>query len=508
MDRSVASYLDHARRTLAAGRLDEAAGLERQALLIAEGLPDGRAERAAVLALRADRLVASGDRPGALAAVLEALPLTTDGAAAYRLRLEEGRLRLATGDAEAARTIEALVADGRATGVAPWPMARAYALLARLREHQGDEPAARAAEARGREHLGDAPDPPASLVAALGGAPAGGEGAPGGTDRAPRRSWDDDHPDDPRGPRATASPPVHAHRPPRPARPTPPPATSPPPTSRTVDEPAFSAVLADLDALVGLADVKRQVRRTAQLLRMRALREAAGLRAADVSLHLVFDGGPGTGKTTVARLFGRLYRALGLLATDRVVEVDRSGLVAGYVGKTAEKVNAAVDSALDGVLFVDEAYALAGGGPNDFGQEAISTLLKRMEDDRHRLAVICAGYTVEMEEFLASNSGLASRFSETIRFADYGPDELVAILERFCAASDYLLETAARAAAAAVLAEWHEQRDATFANARTVRNLFDDLIAAQADRLLTAEATPDAAAMRRLTAADVEAAAG
>ncbi|MEV4419764.1 AAA family ATPase [Patulibacter sp. NPDC049589] len=262
-------------------------------------------------------------------------------------------------------------------------------------------------------------------------------------------------------------------------------------------------MLADLDALVGLAEVKREVRRTAQLLRMRALRETAGLKVADVSLHLVFCGGPGTGKTTVARLYGRLYRALGLLATDRLVEVDRSGLVAGYVGKTAPLVNEVVDSALDGVLFIDEAYALSGGGPSDFGGEAISALLKRMEDDRHRLAVICAGYTVEMETFLASNSGLASRFSETIAFADYGPDELLAILERFCAESDYALAPPARAGAAHTLAEWHDRRDDTFANARTVRNLFDDLIAAQADRLLTAGPAPGADEMRLLTAEDL-----
>jgi SpoVK/Ycf46/Vps4 family AAA+-type ATPase len=266
-------------------------------------------------------------------------------------------------------------------------------------------------------------------------------------------------------------------------------------------------VLADLDALVGLADVKREVRRTAQLLRMRALRETAGLRVADVSLHLVFCGGPGTGKTTVARLYGRLYKALGLLATDTLVEVDRSGLVAGYVGKTAPLVNQVVDSALDGVLFVDEAYALAAGGPGDFGPEAVAALIKRMEDDRHRLAVICAGYTVEMDRFLASNSGLASRFAETIRFADYAPGELVAILERFGGGSDYELDDDARAGATRVLTEWHEARDATFANARTVRNLFDDMIAAQADRLLSDGGTPDAAAMRVLTGADLEVAA-
>jgi SpoVK/Ycf46/Vps4 family AAA+-type ATPase len=241
---------------------------------------------------------------------------------------------------------------------------------------------------------------------------------------------------------------------------------------------------------------------------MRAMRQAAGLKVADVSLHLVFCGGPGTGKTTVARLYGRLYKALGLLATDNLVEVDRSGLVTGYVGQTATRVNEVVDSALDGVLFVDEAYALAGGGKNDFGGEAIASLLKRMEDDRHRLAVICAGYTAEMQAFLASNSGLASRFAETIEFDDYGPDELLAILDRFCADSDYELDGDARVRAGEVLHAWHLARDASFANERAVRNLFDDLIAAQAERLLAPGGeAPDAASMRLLTRADVDVAA-
>ncbi|MDX8153881.1 AAA family ATPase, partial [Patulibacter brassicae] len=311
--------------------------------------------------------------------------------------------------------------------------------------------------------------------------------------------------DDPR-PRARRD--RGAHRPP----------DAPVPTgaaARRVDEAAFAAALADLDALVGLDDVKRQVHRTAQLLRMRALREAAGLRAADTSLHLVFCGGPGTGKTTVARLYGRLYHALGLFGSDRLVEVDRSGLVSGYVGQTATRVNEVVDAALDGVLFVDEAYALAGRSPGDFGPEAIATLLKRMEDDRDRLAVICAGYTREMEEFLASNSGLASRFGETVVFPDYEPADLVEILQRFGAAHDYVLDGAALSRAREVLSGWHAARDASFANARTVRNLFDDVIAAQADRLLTAAAGEDGAArhvdpeeMRRIRRADVDAAVG
>lgn len=487
---------------LAAGRLDEAAGLERQAWLLADAPGGGREERRAVLVVRADRLTRAGDRRGALEATRGALELTDDPAAARDLRIDACGLRVGLEGAGALDAAEELVSDLEAHGAAMFPRARAQAVLARAREAAGDPDGARAAEARGRELLVGGPPAPPALRAALGEAP---------TPR-PRRA--DGEPSDPRAgaDRIEAVRPseraASRHQPPRPSRPTPPAPTSPAPQSRAVDEIAYAAVLADLDRLVGLAAVKREVRRTAQLLRMRALRETAGLRVADVSLHLVFCGGPGTGKTTVARLLGRLYHALGLLATDRLVEVDRSGLVAGYVGKTAPKVNEVVDSALDGVLFVDEAYALAGGGPADFGPEAISALLKRMEDDRHRLAVVCAGYTTEMEAFLTSNSGLASRFAETITFDDYAPDELVAILERFCAASDYLLADDARAAVAELLGDWHASRDATFANARTVRNLFDDLIAAQADRLLGAGPAPDAEAMRRLTAEDVATAEG
>jgi len=524
MDRRVASYLDHAGRELDRGRGDVAEGLEGEALRAAERLPDGRGERAAVLAFRARRLRAADDLEGALRATAEARALTDAPAATLDLRLEEAQLRLALGESGVRATVEALVAEGGA----PWAMARAQALLARACEAEGDVEAARRAEAAGRRLLAGGPPPPRELAEALGIAPqpppaapasragrgpgpppratarpdaaprGGGSGATGGPgprvpgsgtgggERADRARWD-------RG----------AHRGPEP------PATAGTTASRTVDETAYAAALADLDALVGLADVKRQVHRTAQLLRMRALREAAGLRVADVSLHLVFCGGPGTGKTTVARLYGRLYHALGLLGSDRLVEVDRSGLVSGYVGQTATRVNEVVDSALDGVLFVDEAYALAGRGPGDFGPEAIATLLKRMEDDRDRLAVICAGYTREMEAFLASNSGLASRFAETVTFPDYLPAELVEILERFCAAHDYQLDGAALARASEALRGWHAARDETFANARTVRNLFDDVIAAQADRLLSAGPRGqdiDPEEMRRLRRADVDAA--
>jgi tetratricopeptide (TPR) repeat protein len=291
-----------------------------------------------------------------------------------------------------------------------------------------------------------------------------------------------------------------APRPPRAARP-------PKPTELRFDEAAFTAVLAELDGLIGLAAVKAEVRRLAELLRIGSLRRAAGLKTVQVSLHLVFQGGAGTGKTTVARLFGRLYKSLGLLATDRVVEVTREDLVSGYIGQTATKTAAAVDEALDGVLFLDEAYGLVRpDSQGDFGPEAVVELLKRMEDDRDRLAVIAAGYPHEMTEFLATNSGFRSRFGETIHFEDYGPAELVEIFETFATAADYELHPDARAELQRVMERLHAARDRYFGNARTARNLFDDVIAHQAERLLANGGVPEKAALVELTLADVRAA--
>ena len=247
--------------------------------------------------------------------------------------------------------------------------------------------------------------------------------------------------------------------------------------SREVDE-----ARAELSTLVGLAEVKAEVERLADLLVVQARRREAGKRVPERSLHMIFTGPPGTGKTTVARLIGRIFQGLGVLQSGHLVEVDRSGLVAGYVGQTAAKVNAAVDEALDGVLFIDEAYALANGGPSDFGSEALATLLKRMEDERERLAVVLAGYDEPMARLLDSNPGLRSRFPTHLRFPSYSGPELAQIFRLMATAYDYRLSPAADERLAEVCGAMHEGAGPDFGNAREIRNLFEDAISGHAQR--------------------------
>ena len=258
----------------------------------------------------------------------------------------------------------------------------------------------------------------------------------------------------------------------------------------------LTRILAELDALIGLAPVKERVRALIAFLRVQQQRQADGLRTPNLNHHLVFDGPPGTGKTTVARLIGEIFAALGLLAHGRLVEAARQDLVGGYVGQTAIKTNTVIDSALGGVLFIDEAYSLGGASNQDFGREAIETLLVRMENDRDRFVVIAAGYPVEMNGFLATNPGLASRFSRTIEFPSFTPSELMQIFVAMVADSDYTLTPDASEATQRLLERKWEARDSSFGNARLVRNLVEESIQRQSVRL-------NASVLTELTAAQL-----
>jgi SpoVK/Ycf46/Vps4 family AAA+-type ATPase len=251
----------------------------------------------------------------------------------------------------------------------------------------------------------------------------------------------------------------------------------------------IESLLAELDALIGLEPVKTEVRLLTNLARVEGLRRDRGLPVVDQSRHLVFVGNPGTGKTTVARLIARVDAVLQVVSRGHLVETDRSGLVAGYVGQTAAKVNALCDEARGGVLFVDEAYALTSGSEHDFGSEAISVLLKRMEDDRADLVVVVAGYPAPMRTFLDSNPGLRSRFTKTIEFPDYTDDELVAIFESLSEASHYRLAEDARPAVKAWFAA--QPRGASFGNGRLARTLFEACVTRQASRLVELDSPTD-----------------
>jgi len=261
--------------------------------------------------------------------------------------------------------------------------------------------------------------------------------------------------------------------------------------------PTLEELLAELDALVGLDAVKSEVRHQTQLLRIQALRGSKGLRNPDLTRHLVFVGNPGTGKTTVARLVAGIYQAVGLLPKGHLVECDRSELVAGYLGQTALKTAEVIERALGGALFVDEAYALAG---DDFGSEAINTLVKEMEDHRDDLVVIVAGYPGPMETFLSSNPGLQSRFRLTLSFADYSDDELVEIFRRIAGSADFTPTAEALDVLRAILRA--TPRDEGFGNARFVRTTFESAIVRQAWRLRDAT-DPGIEQLRELRAEDL-----
>lgn len=251
-----------------------------------------------------------------------------------------------------------------------------------------------------------------------------------------------------------------------------------------VNEEDLNAIFKELDALVGLVPVKTEVHHATDFARMQIIRRQQGLPVVQTSLHSVFFGNPGTGKTTVARLMGRIYKSLGLLHRGHVVECDRGRLVAEYVGQTAVRTHAMIDSALDGILFIDEAYSLAGRGAEDFGNEAIETLLKRMEDDRDRLIVIVAGYTGPMKEFIASNPGLESRFTNYLNFPDYAPDELLEIFHRMAAQSGLVCSPETEKKMLAICNGLNAACNEQFGNAREMRNIFERAVRNQSTRLV------------------------
>jgi len=263
-------------------------------------------------------------------------------------------------------------------------------------------------------------------------------------------------------------------------------------------------VLKELDALVGMVEIKENVKTLVNLLKIQDERKAHELPIVEIGLHQAYLGNPGTGKTTLARIIGRVYRASGRLSKGHLVETDRQGLVGGFVGQTAIKTQEKLEAAKGGVLFVDEAYSLVPeGGDNDFGQEAITTILKFMEDNRDDFVFVAAGYPVEMQRFLDSNPGLVSRFNDTIHFPDYSPEELYAIFSGMTEKNHYTLAPAVEAKVLQDFEWFVEHKNRNFANGRQARKYFEALVENQANRLSKSKKANTKAQLKRVTLADL-----
>ena len=258
----------------------------------------------------------------------------------------------------------------------------------------------------------------------------------------------------------------------------------------------------ELDQLIGLESIKSDVKELMDFVKIQKMRKDQGLKLVPVSLHLVFTGNPGTGKTTVARIIGRLYKQIGVLSKGQLVETDRSGLVAGFVGQTALKTQEKIKAAMGGVLFIDEAYALTSNEQDTFGQESVDTILKAMEDHRDDLVVIVAGYTAPMEKFINSNPGLKSRFNKYIEFPDYTTDELEQIFYMNCEKYDYVVEEEVKHQIRSLIVLRKLQQLENFANAREIRNMFEEIITNQARRVAAME-NPTQEDMMKITLEDL-----